>query len=113
MNSAARLTASRRRWGLALCAAVALACAVLALLVGSVELDLGAVMAGVGPDDTIFWKLRLPRVALAAMVGAGLAASGAALQPALRNPLASPDIIGVSGGAALAAVLAHRSERSR
>lgn len=106
MNSAARLTASRRRWGLAFCAALALACALLALLVGSVEIDLGAVMAGVGPDDTIFWKLRLPRVALAAMVGAGLAASGAALQPALRNPLASPDIIGVSGGAALAAVLA-------
>jgi iron complex transport system permease protein len=45
-------------------------------------------------------------VLLAAIVGAALAVSGAALQPTLRNPLASPDIIGVSGGAALAAVAA-------
>jgi iron complex transport system permease protein len=43
-------------------------------------------------------------VLLAALVGGALAVSGAALQPTLRNPLASPDIIGVSGGAALAAV---------
>ena len=52
----------------------------------------------------IFTQIRVPRVLLAAMVGAALAVSGAALQPTLRNPLASPDIIGVSGGAALAAV---------
>jgi iron complex transport system permease protein len=50
--------------------------------------------------------LRLPRVTLAALVGAGLAASGAALQGALRNPLAEPYLLGVSGGAAVGAVIA-------
>jgi iron complex transport system permease protein len=50
--------------------------------------------------------LRLPRVALAALVGAGLAMSGTALQATLRNPLAEPYLLGVSGGAAVGAVLA-------
>ena len=50
--------------------------------------------------------LRLPRVALGALVGAGLGASGAALQGALRNPLAEPYLLGVSGGAAVGAVVA-------
>ena len=50
--------------------------------------------------------LRLPRVTLAALVGAGLGASGAALQGALRNPLAEPYLLGVSGGAAVGAVIA-------
>lgn len=52
-------------------------------------------------DATIFWSLRLPRVVLGALVGAGLAASGTALQGLLRNPLADPFVLGVSGGAAL------------
>lgn len=50
--------------------------------------------------------LRLPRVVLAALVGAGLGVSGAALQGVLRNPLAEPYLLGVSGGAAVGAVLA-------
>jgi iron complex transport system permease protein len=50
--------------------------------------------------------LRLPRVLLAALVGAGLGASGAALQGATRNKLAEPYLLGVSGGAAVGAVLA-------
>jgi iron complex transport system permease protein len=49
--------------------------------------------------------LRLPRVVLGALVGAGLGASGAALQGALRNPLAEPYLLGVSGGAAVGAVI--------
>jgi iron complex transport system permease protein len=49
--------------------------------------------------------LRLPRVILGALVGAGLGASGAALQGALRNPLAEPYLLGVSGGAAVGAVI--------
>jgi iron complex transport system permease protein len=77
-----------------------------ATVVGSVRLDLGAIVSGLGTDRAIFFRLRLPRIALAAIVGAALASSGAALQPMLRNPLASPDIIGVSGGAALGAVSA-------
>src|SRR6266576_481094 len=50
--------------------------------------------------------LRLPRIALGALVGAGLGASGAALQGALRNRLAEPYLLGVSGGAAVGAVIA-------
>ena len=50
--------------------------------------------------------LRLPRVLLAALVGAGLGAAGAALQGATRNRLAEPYLLGVSGGAAVGAVLA-------
>jgi iron complex transport system permease protein len=50
--------------------------------------------------------LRLPRVTLAVLVGAGLGMSGAALQGTLRNPLAEPYLLGVSGGAAVGAVIA-------
>ncbi|MCX7806124.1 MAG: iron ABC transporter permease [Planctomycetota bacterium] len=53
----------------------------------------------------ILWDLRLPRVLLGALVGAGLCAAGASLQCVLRNPLADPFILGVSGGAAFGAVL--------
>ena len=75
------------------------------LAVGAVELDPSALFTD-GSARTIFLQLRMPRVMLAGVVGGALAIAGAALQPALRNPLASPDIIGVSGGAALAAVAA-------
>jgi len=55
---------------------------------------------------TIIIDFRLPRVLLAAIVGAALAISGAAFQTLLRNPLADPFILGVSGGAACAAAIA-------
>lgn len=51
-------------------------------------------------------QLRLPRTVLALLLGAGLGVSGAALQGVLRNPLAEPYLLGVSGGAAVGAVLA-------
>jgi iron complex transport system permease protein len=54
----------------------------------------------------LLWSIRLPHVLLAAIIGAGLAASGSTLQGVLRNPLADPFILGVSGGAALGATLA-------
>lgn len=78
---------------------------------GSVRLSLADVWAALGGrgDATvvaIVRDLRLPRVALGALVGAGLAMSGAALQGALRNSLAEPYLLGVSGGAAVGAVLA-------
>ena len=57
-------------------------------------------------DATLLWRLRLPRVLLAALVGAALSGSGCALQALLRNPLADPFVLGVSGGAALGATLA-------
>lgn len=57
-------------------------------------------------DATIFWSVRVPRVCLAGLVGAALAASGSTLQALMRNPLADPFVLGVSGGAALGATAA-------
>lgn len=57
-------------------------------------------------DRLILLRARLPRIALAAIAGGGLAAVGAAFQGLLRNPLAEPYVLGVSGGAALGATLA-------
>lgn len=57
-------------------------------------------------DGIIFWQVRLPRELLAVCVGASLGLAGAALQGLLRNPLAGPDLLGVSSCAALGAVLA-------
>ena len=59
--------------------------------------------ANIGRDQLILWSIRLPRIAMAAMVGGLLAASGAVMQGLFRNPLADPALVGVSGGAALAA----------
>ena len=55
--------------------------------------------------DTVIFAIRGPRVLGAMLVGAGLASAGAAYQSLFRNPLVSPDILGVSSGAALGAVL--------
>ena len=57
------------------------------------------------PTEVILFQLRLPRVLLAAVVGAALAVSGTMFQGLFRNPLADPAIIGVSSGAALGAIL--------
>lgn len=54
----------------------------------------------------VLWNIRLPRICLDFLVGGALAASGAALQAMLRNPLVSPDILGLSSGAAFGAALA-------
>lgn len=56
-------------------------------------------------EDTVVWSLRLPRVLSAALVGAALAAAGAALQAVVRNSLADPYLIGVSAGASLGGAL--------
>ncbi|HEU4555871.1 MAG TPA: iron ABC transporter permease [Chitinophaga sp.] len=53
----------------------------------------------------VLWMIRLPRVVLAALVGAGLGIAGAALQGLFRNPLADPALIGVSAGASLTAAM--------
>ncbi|MEV6429743.1 iron ABC transporter permease [Nocardia sp. NPDC051463] len=53
--------------------------------------------------DTIIWQLRVPRTLLAAVVGAGLAVAGAAMQTLVRNPLADPYLLGVSSGAGVGA----------
>ena len=66
----------------------------------------GALGTGSSMHIAVVRELRLPRVLLAALVGAGLGASGAALQGATRNALAEPYLLGVSGGAAVGAVIA-------
>ncbi len=58
------------------------------------------------PVTVVMREIRLPRTLLAVIIGAGLGLSGAAMQGFLRNPLAEPGLIGVSGSAALGAVLA-------
>lgn len=58
------------------------------------------------PAEAVIWNIRLPRVAAAALVGAALSAAGAAFQSMFRNPLVSPDILGVSAGCGLGASLA-------
>ncbi|TCL71267.1 iron ABC transporter permease [Rhizobium sp. BK251] len=57
-------------------------------------------------QESIVWDVRFPRAALAAVVGAGLAVTGAVLQALTRNPLADPHLLGVSSGAAFGAILA-------
>jgi len=84
--------------------------AVLGVRFGSVPLDTSAVLdvltgGGTQVERDIVLGLRLPRVLLAMLVGAGLAAAGATFQALLRNPLAEPYILGISGGASVGAVL--------
>jgi iron complex transport system permease protein len=81
------------------------------LLTGPGSLNpLAALAALVGSDATpaaiIMQEIRLPRAVLAVLTGASLGLAGAAIQGYLRNPLAEPGLIGVSGSAALGAVLA-------
>jgi iron complex transport system permease protein len=84
----------------AIAAAVALSC-----LLGPQPISLSAALSGLEPDRAILVGLRLPRAVLAALVGFALAAAGTALQALLRNPLAEPFVLGVSGGAALGGAL--------
>jgi iron complex transport system permease protein len=69
-----------------------------------------AILIGRGDTEsiatTIIWQIRLPRVILAAMVGSTLALGGLVFQALLRNPLAEPYILGISGGSAIGAILA-------
>jgi iron complex transport system permease protein len=62
--------------------------------------------SGVSPAvETVVWQIRLPRIAAAVLVGAALAAAGSTYQGLFRNPLVSPDILGVAAGAGLGAVV--------
>ena len=86
------------------------------LIAGAVSLSLGP--SGLGPADlwrvltgaadpateTILLRLRMPRAVLAALVGGALGLSGCTFQALLRNPLAEPYVLGISGGAAVGAV---------
>ncbi|WP_342514760.1 iron ABC transporter permease [Sporosarcina sp. FSL K6-1522] len=65
------------------------------------------VILGIGEpfDETIIFEFRLPRIVMSILVGIGLATAGAILQSISRNPLGSPDIIGITAGASFAVVL--------
>jgi iron complex transport system permease protein len=91
--------------------ALLVAACLLAPLVGSTRISLAAVFDRSRPfadnvDAQIFFIARLPRVIAAALVGSALALAGVVFQALLRNPLASPDTLGVSAGASLGAMLA-------
>jgi len=82
---------------------------VAAAAIGPVAIDWRRALApssALSPAAVILFRARIPRVLLAAIVGGALATAGAALQALLRNPLADPHLLGVSGGAALAGVCA-------
>ena len=92
--------------------------AVIALTMGAAGIPLGRLPAALGlwpdastgpnlaRDQLVLWSIRIPRIAVAAMVGALLAASGAIMQGLFRNPLADPALVGVSSGGAFAAAAA-------
>lgn len=86
--------------------ALALACA-LGLAIGTSDVSLHrAIFDASSNDRDVLVALRLPRVALGAVAGGGLALVGVAFQSVLRNPLAEPYVLGVSGGAAFGATVA-------
>lgn len=110
--------------GLLICGCLAitlLAAMFLALSVGTVKLPLSIIYDTLvhqwpavdadnpvlyGSAHDIIWQLRLPRIVLAAAVGAGLASSGVIMQAIVKNPLADPYILGISSGASLGATAA-------
>ncbi|MDF2642339.1 MAG: fe uptake transporter permease [Pseudomonas sp.] len=111
-------TAARYPWLIAVLVMTLLASCVVALAFGPAAVPLGHVAGIVGHElgvsdlgqwtqnqTHIVWLIRAPRVLLGALVGAGLALVGTALQAVTRNPLADPHLLGVSSGAALGAVL--------
>lgn len=115
-----------RQAGLALAGLGTLGLSILiAVSVGAVSIPLGTVWgvlvqhlspvwlasAWVTPDwtagrEAIVWDIRFPRAILAALVGAGLGVTGAALQAVTRNPLADPHLLGISSGGAFGAIAA-------
>jgi len=82
-----------------------------ALANGPSPISIGEIFSLVSGGDstnstagTILWKIRLPRIILAAVVGATLSLGGMVFQALLRNPLAEPYILGISGGSAVGAI---------
>ena len=106
------MTAFALRRPIPLFALAALASVVASLCIGAFPVGLGQILSAIGLsneplDDTtaaVLYAIRAPRVFAAFAVGAALAAGGAAMQSLFRNPLADPGLLGVSSGAALAAV---------
>ena len=93
---------------------------VIGVLVGPIDLGMGRVLTSIGArmhvpgvssslsatEESILWEIRMPRVVLAALVGAMLSLAGATYQGVFRNPLADPYLLGVAAGAGLGATIA-------
>ena len=106
MNPSSTSTTVRHKKSLILCASAFLALALLAfasLAVGKYPLSLTELLAGNEYQLRVFWTLRFSRTVMAVFGGFCLGASGFVYQTVFRNPLASPDIIGVSSGASAGA----------
>jgi iron complex transport system permease protein len=106
-------SAGRRRatWAIALLALAGLAAMLVALVTGSVPIDATRLVPALVGDRTdtataIVLELRLPRAIAAFAAGGLLALAGALMQVLMRNPLADPYVLGISGGAAVAALTA-------
>jgi len=106
---------ARRRLAIITLAVVLLVAMVLAVGLGAVNVSPGETIAALSRGirgaemsqaDAVIWQLRLPRVLLAALVGASLALAGVLYQALFKNPLADPYILGVSSGAGLGATIA-------
>ncbi|MHC4461004.1 MAG: FecCD family ABC transporter permease [Planctomycetota bacterium] len=106
------LTAKKLAATVSICLVVLVLIMCLCSSVGTQKISLAKVFRGPGDipgsniDYEIFVGVRLPRVILAALVGAALACSGVVLQAILRNPLADPYILGISSGAGLGRIIA-------
>ncbi|MGG6311411.1 FecCD family ABC transporter permease [Paenibacillus macerans] len=81
------------------------AAALLSLRLGAVPTPVSEIVQGLLQGDGVVYKYRLPRLIIAVLVGVNMALSGSVLQSVTRNPLAAPDIVGVSAGGGLAAVI--------
>jgi iron complex transport system permease protein len=110
--------ARRRRWGVPVLAVAALIVAGLSLAMGAVDVAADEVAAvilghlGLGPSaetgaqaDAVVWGIRMPRLLMGLVVGAGLAATGCVVQGVLRNDLADPQLLGIGPGAAIGAAI--------
>lgn len=89
---------------------MALAALVLSMVFGSTDIPLAKIWHTLwasritDSQETVIWNIRFPRNIVGALVGANLAVAGAILQSVMKNPLADPQIVGVSAGAGLAGV---------
>ncbi len=103
----AYLTRGRMILWLAILTAALIVSLIVAASFGSAPVNLiRAITDATSADHAIFFGVRLPRVLMGAVVGAVLASAGVALQALVRNPLAEGGILGISGGAALGAIIA-------
>lgn len=106
-----------RHWVVPALVVVIVACATGAIMVGRYQVSLADIVAafrarlGAGPAvspriDSVVFNLRVPRVIVAVLIGAGLSAAGASFQSLFSNPLATPDTLGVAAGTCVGAVAA-------